>query len=1334
MKPFLLAFLVVVLHGTASAQIIYVDKTATGANNGSSWTNAFTTLTDAVQEANNLPAINEIRMAKNSTYTGNEYFIRRSYNISGGWDKATNSQPGGITNATILDGELTHRIMNIVTGVTVHLSGLHFTRGGNISSNGGGLHTAGIVTVNECFFTENKVIALPVPITYPTPGISYQTNDEIGNGGALCNRGTLIVSNSYFQNNWAARTAGAIANRGTITITGCTIQSNYGYLNGGAVFNYQLATMKVDKCRFSANNVDERVGFQSYFNGGGGAIDNQGTNCVVLNSIFDKNTALGGGAINNWTTMTIRNCSFYANATHDKDVPALGGAILGNFTGAATHVLNCLFLDNYSKNGSTSSLHINGGSLRNCAFPAGTQSVVGPTDQRDNINNPPLWVDAANGDFRLQAASGVINKGNNEFSLTTDEPGDFYGQLRISPCTIDIGAAEYQLVNANGLKPDNNGILYVDQTSTYNTFGDKGSAWNKSIPSLADALLYANTCESVREIHVAKGTYQEDLLVIERGYMLLGSYDPATNSRDWKNHPTIIDLKSNNTTGRLLNTTPTVNNRSVFVDGFVFQDAAKSALVNSTDLTVANCAFNNNKALTAGGAVYNSLSIRLINCVFADNTSNVAGGALLNKGTCILVNSTLYNNTAAAQTGKAIYNESGSMKIHNSIVYTPFATYAILNGGSLELNRNIIMGVAGNTPNYVNDIDTDQANQLPLFTNEFTGDFTLKAGSPAINVGSNALYEAGDGNTGNNSVVTNFDMAYKTRVYDGTIDLGAYERPMKQQTISISDISVTYGDAPIDPATTNSGLPVDYATYNVNIAQEFTDTDNKEKIRIKNKGTVLMLARQLGNAVYDPATSTSFTITVNPKPVTVTAETKSKVYGDADPALTYSVAPSLVVGDAFTGSLGRDAGENAGTYAILQNDLSLGTNYLITYAGADLNIDKKAIAITAESKNKTYGEADPALTYTFSPTLAFSDAFSGSLNRQPGENVGAYAIQNGLTLNNNYILTYTGADLTITRKGITVTALNKNKTYGQPDPELNYTLAPALVGTDALAGNLTRTAGEDAGTYAITQGSLANNNYTISFVPGQLTIDKATQQITWNQLLTSACDGSATLTLTGTSSSGLPVNYQSANTAIATIANNQLSILTPGITAITASQPGNNNYLPAANVVINLTSRLPAHLLVKHWNDVLLFDNSSKTFNGWQWYKNGSPVNGATGQYYYESGNLNGEYYAVVKTTGNETLPTCPIIVTPGATLAPMSVFPNPVGQGQTVTVKLNYTAAQLQGATVTLSNNMGAIVATQQNVSPQTNMTMPLIQGLYIVRVRLSSGLTHSVNVLVKP
>ena len=50
--------------------------------------------------------------------------------------------------------------------------------------------------------------------------------------------------------------------------------------------------------------------------------------------------------------------------------------------------------------------------------------------------------------------------------------------------------------------------------------------------------------------------------------------------------------------------------------------------------------------------------------------------------------------------------------------------------------------------------------------------------------------------------------------------------------------------------------------------------------------------------------------TITQRPVTVTADAKTKVYGNADPALTYQITTgSLAFSDAFSGALHAAAGE-----------------------------------------------------------------------------------------------------------------------------------------------------------------------------------------------------------------------------------------------------------------------------------------------------------------------------------------------------------------------------------------------------------------------------------------
>ncbi|NRT16167.1 uncharacterized protein (UPF0210 family) [Flavobacterium sp. 28A] len=231
---------------------------------------------------------------------------------------------------------------------------------------------------------------------------------------------------------------------------------------------------------------------------------------------------------------------------------------------------------------------------------------------------------------------------------------------------------------------------------------------------------------------------------------------------------------------------------------------------------------------------------------------------------------------------------------------------------------------------------------------------------------------------------------------------------------------------------------------------------------------------------------------ITKKVITVTADAKTKVYGEEDPSLTHTVSPSLETGDSFTGSLTRATGSNVGTYGITSS-LS-NTNYAITYVPADFTITKKAITVTAAAKTKVYGAEDPSLTHTVSPSLEIGDSFTGSLTRATGSNVGTYGITSSLS-NSNYAITYVPADFTITTKAITVTAATKTKVYGEEDPSLTHTVSPSLETGDSFTGSLTRATGSNVGTYGITS-SLSNTNYAITYVPADFTITKKAITVT----------------------------------------------------------------------------------------------------------------------------------------------------------------------------------------------------------------------------------------------
>ncbi len=133
-----------------------------------------------------------------------------------------------------------------------------------------------------------------------------------------------------------------------------------------------------------------------------------------------------------------------------------------------------------------------------------------------------------------------------------------------------------------------------------------------------------------------------------------------------------------------------------------------------------------------------------------------------------------------------------------------------------------------------------------------------------------------------------------------------------------------------------------------------------------NAGSVTADASWAGDANHTGDTgSGSFTIT--PKPVTVTADPdQTKVYGEPDPVFTYFPSKSL----SFTGALGRASGDDVGSYAINQGDLSAGGNYSIDFISADFMITKAPSTVTVT--------CPASETYTGSGLTPCTASYSGA--------------------------------------------------------------------------------------------------------------------------------------------------------------------------------------------------------------------------------------------------------------------------------------------------------------------------------------------------------------------
>lgn|GEM_PF-2207982 len=237
------------------------------------------------------------------------------------------------------------------------------------------------------------------------------------------------------------------------------------------------------------------------------------------------------------------------------------------------------------------------------------------------------------------------------------------------------------------------------------------------------------------------------------------------------------------------------------------------------------------------------------------------------------------------------------------------------------------------------------------------------------------------------------------------------------------------------------------------------------------------------------------TVNVVPRAITVTADPQTKVYGEADPTLTYQITSGTLVGsDTFSGELNRVAGENVGLYAIGQNTLALSSNYSLTYAGDNLEITKAPLAVLVDDSTKVYGQVNPGVNVYIIGMVIGDDVnvtlYTTADTLSPVGDYPVTAVLDGTDLGNYQDPVIVDGTMTITKALLTITADAKNKFYGASDPALTYQITSgALVGTDSFTGSLARPAGEAVGTYLINRGTLTlNDNYELTFVGALLTI------------------------------------------------------------------------------------------------------------------------------------------------------------------------------------------------------------------------------------------------------
>jgi len=184
----------------------------------------------------------------------------------------------------------------------------------------------------------------------------------------------------------------------------------------------------------------------------------------------------------------------------------------------------------------------------------------------------------------------------------------------------------------------------------------------------------------------------------------------------------------------------------------------------------------------------------------------------------------------------------------------------------------------------------------------------------------------------------------------------------KDQTITFAATrTATYGDPDLVAGATsdNTGINITYTSSDTNIA-----TISNNDIHILKAGTVTITANQTGDTFFNPAIAKTQILSILPKTITVTADSKTKLESTVDPAFTFTSTPSLVAADTFSGALSRTPGETAGDYPITQGTLVLTSNYTINFKTASLRIYAKPVASITPDISVAQNAPAPVITFT----------------------------------------------------------------------------------------------------------------------------------------------------------------------------------------------------------------------------------------------------------------------------------------------------------------------------------------------------------------------------------
>ena len=251
-----------------------------------------------------------------------------------------------------------------------------------------------------------------------------------------------------------------------------------------------------------------------------------------------------------------------------------------------------------------------------------------------------------------------------------------------------------------------------------------------------------------------------------------------------------------------------------------------------------------------------------------------------------------------------------------------------------------------------------------------------------------------------------------------------------------------------------------------------------------------------------------------------------------------------------------------------------------------------------------------------------------------------------------------------------------------------------------------------------------------------------------NTVFESGCDNPGWVTVDFTMTAGNPnaaftVVYESVDMIYSgTISNNTATFTAP-------TEPGDYN---AVITIDGCSYDIVVRVLVgefsfgdgsypimdQRWNDVVVVNNNpvyngGHVFVGFQWYKNGVAIPGATYSNYQEKGGLNGFYSVeLIEQDANGNMvyyKTCEMYFN---SVSSVKVYPVPANVRQEITIELDLTSEELEGAVLDIYSVTGSHVGHVIDLQPITKIEGFKAQGTYFGRILTGTNEIKTVKFVI--